>query len=169
MITMRHAYAEIHFRSGGAQHFLPITDRFDADRDQRSVDRRNTATKLHLDAVGVIGYDYRPGEPDRVRDHSTGITYPVGDDSKRSSHGEHPVCDDTGQAHPAGEVLRVMDRIEIGRSPGVPNQPFPSETHRHRRQRGADLNALYDGRLHNVAFTMSPAPEREKRSLVRCK
>ena len=45
MITMRQAYAEIHFRSRGAQHLLPITDRFDADSDQRSVDRRNTGTE----------------------------------------------------------------------------------------------------------------------------
>ena len=114
MITMWDANPKIDFCPGGTQDPLPVADRCNADSDERSVDCGNSATELHLNTVRVVGHDDWPGEPDSVGDHPAGVTYPIGNYSKRRSHGEHPVGDDAWKADPLREVLRVMDGIEIG-------------------------------------------------------
>jgi len=121
MITMRNSDTKIDFGSRRAQHLLVITDRFDADRDQRSLDRYDAGTELHFHSVGIIGHCHWPGEPNEIRGDPAGISYPVRHHPKRRSHGEHAMGNDTRQPDLSGEVLRVVDRIEVRRSAGVPD------------------------------------------------
>ena len=51
------------------------------------------------------------------------------------------------------EMLRVVDRVEVGRSTRVTNQPLPGEADSERRQLGADLDAFSDSGFHASTST----------------
>ena len=121
MIKMWHPDTKIDFGSSGAQHPLPITDRFDADGDERSLDRCDTRVEPHLNPVRIVGHHHWPGEPNEIGSDPARVSYPIRDDPKRCSHGERSVSDDTGQPNPPCEVLRVVDRVEVGRSTRITN------------------------------------------------
>ena len=80
MIKMWHSHTKINFGSRDAQHLLSVTDRFDADGNERPFDRCDTRIELHLNPVRIVGNHHWPGEPDEIGGDPAGISYPIRDD-----------------------------------------------------------------------------------------
>src|SRR6478735_418140 len=125
-------------RPGRTQHLDVAADRLDGDRHQGVVDGLDHAAEDELGAVGVVGHHDRLGEPDEVGPHAGRIPHPVGHHPQGAAHGQHPVSDHAGQTDLLGVEARVVDRVEVGRRTGVPDQGLAGEPDGETGQPGAD-------------------------------
>src|SRR5215213_3569245 len=119
---IRRSDSKIDFGTRRSQDFLTAGGCFDDDTDSVRLHSRHSGGEGDLDAMLIVRYDHRIGEPDEVGRHPRRVTYPVGHHPKRRSHGQHAVSDDPGQAYLGGEVVGEVNRVEVARRPRVAHE-----------------------------------------------
>src|SRR4051794_36148785 len=151
---------EIHLGAGRTQHLLPVADRVDAHRHQAALDRRHRPAEDHLGTLGVVGDHHGLGETDEVGADPRGVAHPVGHHPQPGAHREQAVGDHPGQPNPGGEVVGVVDRVEVAGGTRVADQVGPGEPDGERRQGGPDLNGpdLDGGGLDAAAHGLTSRP-----------
>src|SRR5665811_1567279 len=125
-------------------------------RDSRDAVLRDGAHRAdapHLGPLVVIRDDDRVREPRRVATHRRRIAHPVGDHAQGSPKSQHAVRDDTLEPERARGPVAPVDRVEVGRRSGVPNELRP----RQRDCQLADLRTHLDA--HEVALVWTKVDE----------
>ena len=70
------------------------------------------------------------GEAHAVLEDAAGVAEPRHDRLDREAHREHPVREHARQPHGGGDVVAVVDRIEVAGRPGIAHERLAGEVHR---------------------------------------
>ena len=97
------------------------------------------ATMRHVGA-GLGVDDDRAGEPHAVVEDAADVAEPRHDRLDGEAHRQHAVREHAGKADGGGDVVAVVDRVEVPRCPGVAHEGLPGQVH------GALGDDVADGR-----------------------